>query len=54
MSKIKLPNLFKIFKRREQDPLEKELRKYPKRDRARLRELWKQWEGGKFLTIEKK
>lgn len=47
-------NFRNLFKRKPKDPLEVELKKYPKRDRARYRELWKQWSEGKFLKIEGK
>jgi hypothetical protein len=50
MLKIKLP---KIFKRKEKTPLEIELKKYPRKRRARLRELYEQYEQGKILKIEK-
>jgi hypothetical protein len=51
MLKIKLP---KFLRKKESSPIEKELRKYPRWRRKRLREMWEQWEQGKVLKIEEK
>jgi len=41
------------FKRKPKDPLDIELKKYPKKDRKRLRELWEQWQSGMYIKVGK-
>jgi hypothetical protein len=54
MLNLKLPRFLNFLKRKPLTPIEIELKKYPKKDRARLRELWEQWEQGKYLKVETK
>ena len=51
MLKIKLP---KLFKKKEISPLEKELKKYPKKKKARLKFLLEEYEKGNVLKIQEK
>lgn len=49
MPRITLPS---FFKKKEETPLDIELKKYPKKDRSRLKELFLQWESRKVVKIE--
>lgn len=49
-----LKALLNLFKKKEISPIDKELKKYPRRDRERLKRLWEQWEKGEYLKINKK
>jgi hypothetical protein len=42
-----------LFKRKQLDPIDVELKKYPKKDRKRLKELWQQWQSGNYISVGK-
>ena len=45
--------IFNIFKKKELSELEVELRKYPKKRRARLKQLYEQYQKGQILQVGK-
>jgi hypothetical protein len=46
--------LLNFLKRKEKKPIEKELKKYPRKKRKHLRQLWEQWEQGNYIKIQEK
>jgi len=46
---MKLPK----FKKKEVDPIEKQLKKYPRKRRAKMRELYELYNKGKVLVVDK-
>lgn len=46
--------LFNIFKKKEVNWIDKEVKNYKKKDRKRLRALWEQWKSGNYLKINSK
>jgi DNA invertase Pin-like site-specific DNA recombinase len=53
MSKI-INRIKKFFKKKELTELEKELNKYPKKDRPKLKKLMEDWENGKYIKVYQK
>ena len=53
MSKI-INHIKKFFKKKELTELEKELNKYPKKEKARLLKLHKDWEEGRYIRVNDK
>jgi len=42
-----------LFKRKPLEAIDIELKKYPKKDRKRLKELWQQYQSGMYVQVGK-